>query len=189
VLPTKPGTCTFSLVVLAAGKSATANSTIALYTPTCDSFLADGTPWAKAPGNTCPTGTSAIPPSAIGVVNPGPTICCSSSQGTAELQVSVQLPAPGHRLENRQFLFIVNVSYPVGLGPAAAKQVQLQSTLPDLLTPADALILNSATASKWSTCHRVFVKVSTATRSYGVCWLNVLSAHRYGAVCQLLVLC
>jgi hypothetical protein len=149
VLPTKPGTCTFCLIALAAGKSGAANASITVYTPTCDSFLADGTPWSKTPGNSCPTGTSAILPAAIGVVNPGPTTCCSSSQGTAELQVSVKLPAPGHRLENRQFLFIVNVSYPEGLGPAAAKQVTLQNTLPDLLTPVDVLFLNSATASEW----------------------------------------
>lgn len=152
VLPTKSGICTFSLVTLAAGKSATANSSITFFTPTCDSFTADGTAWSKAPGNTCPTGTFSIPPAATGVVNPGPTTCCTSSQETAGLQVSVTLPAPGHRLENRQFLFILNVSYPVGLGPAAAKEVTLQSKLPHLLTPADMLVLNSATSSEWAVC-------------------------------------
>jgi hypothetical protein len=148
VLPTKSGVCTLSLLALAAGKSGFETGTITVYTPTCDSFLPDGTPWSKAPGNTCPVGTSPISPAAIGVISPGPTNCCSASQNTADLQVSVTLPPPGHRQEYRQFLFVVNVTYPVGLGPASAKQVQLDNTLPALLTPVDTVVVGGAAASE-----------------------------------------
>jgi hypothetical protein len=148
VLPTRSGVCTLSLLALAAGKSSADSSSITVYTPTCDSFLPDGTPWVRAPGNSCPDGTTPISPAAIGVVNPGPTTCCSAAQGTADLQVSVTLPPPGHRQEYRQFLFVVNVTYPVGLGPASAKQVQLENTLPALLTPVDTVVVGGAAASE-----------------------------------------
>ncbi|KAF6258654.1 hypothetical protein COO60DRAFT_1638986 [Scenedesmus sp. NREL 46B-D3] len=145
VLSTRAGNCTFTVVALAAGKSSAESITVTTYLPTCNSFLPDGTPWADAPGNACPAGASPI--AATGVVKPGPTSCCIASLGTADLQVSVTLPPPGHRREFQQFLFVVNASYPAGPGPAVAKQVLLEDTLPALLTPLSTVVVGGSTAT------------------------------------------
>jgi hypothetical protein len=141
VLPSTQGTCTLSLLALAAGDSDTASTTITIYRPTCDSFLPDGTPWSKAPGNACADGTK--PVTDTGVINPGPTTCCTA-QGQGSLLVSVTLPPPATRPEFQSLLFVYNVTYPVGPGPASAKQVVLTNTLPALLTPVSTVVVNSA---------------------------------------------
>jgi hypothetical protein len=151
VMADTAGTCTLSLLALAGGDIASDSAVITVFKPTCDSFLSDGTAWSKAPGNACPAGTK--PVTDTGVVNPGPTTCCTS-QGDGTLSVSVTLPPPGFRPEFKDFLFIYNVSYPVGPGPASAKQVQLENTLPSLLTPASTVAVSGASeCSMHAGCH------------------------------------